>query len=210
MLAHRGWEVYVLERAAGAESGWSETLERLVRAGRALGGPLIVLGADAGAAMALAACQSLPVLALALFAPVLPASLGKAYRRSLPWRSRIRRTRSGTVEPPRKLTRTAYQAADVAGEAAAFLDDLGRAADFELPSRHPPAIVFHAEGDPLVATTDSLPFLATPYAKASATKLQGRWWPSLGWEPVADEVHRFLILTLADRVVEFPEEVLET
>ncbi len=80
---------------------------------------------------------------------------------------------------------------------------------FDRPSEHPPALVFVAEGDPLVAGEESLAFTDTPYSRTAPSRLAGHWWPSSRWEPIADEIHRFLILTLADRVVEFPEEVLE-
>jgi hypothetical protein len=72
----------------------------------------------------------------------------------------------------------------------------------------PPTIVFGAQNDPLVDTEHSLGFADGHVAKAAKARLVGRWWPSMGWEAASEQAHRFLILTLADRVVEFPEEIL--
>jgi hypothetical protein len=51
-------------------------------------------------------------------------------------------------------------------------------------------------------------FADSQFSKASRSRLNGRWWPSLGWEPACEEAHRFLILTLSDRVVDFPDEII--
>ena len=65
------------------------------------------------------------------------------------------------------------------------------------------------DSDPLVSCEHALTFATSEYANASDTRLQGRWWPSLAWEQAGEEAHRFLILTLGDRVVEFPDEIID-
>jgi hypothetical protein len=111
---------------------------------------------------------------------------------------------------PAALAKQVHRDTDAAPEPSGFLEELGAAVPFTPPGEHPPAIVFLPQADPLVAREDALPFTTSPYAKIAKTAVVGRWWPSSNWDPIADEVHRFLILTLEDRVVEFPEEILES
>ncbi len=78
---------------------------------------------------------------------------------------------------------------------------------FTPPATRPPAIVFAADGDPLVDAEHALTFAQSELAKVSLHRLDGHWWPASDGQAVADEVHRFIILTLGDRVVDFPEEI---
>ena len=219
MLAHRGWDVYLLPRlnerdgslVPNRAEGWSAAVETASRVTRELSDKVILFGADVGAAIALATLERAHPLALALFAPVDPAVAGKAFEQSLGFFAR-RRARASTeqaVEPPPTLAKQVHRKTDSVAEPAALMRDLTKNAAFRRPAEHPPAIVFAPQEDPLVEREDAIAFTPSPYAKLARTPLVGRWWPSSRWEPVADEVHRFLILTLADRVVEFPEEILE-
>jgi pimeloyl-ACP methyl ester carboxylesterase len=207
MLAHRGWEVYVLardeEEGSGA-SGWSAQCEAAANVAAGLGDNVIIFGADIGAAIAMAACQRVTPLALGLFAPSLPAPLGHALAAS---RSILERAKKSSGQAPDKLAK-GTKPADLSSEPVDLLDDIGEGIAFERPSSHPPAIVFAPDGDPLVTSEQALSFADGELARTSPTRLDGRWWPAKRSAAVADGVHRFLVLTLGDRVVEFPDEIL--
>jgi hypothetical protein len=217
MLAHRGWNVYLLPRAsdvpsadAGADYGWEAALTTAAAVARGLGDKIVVFGADVGASLALSLLDRLHPLALGLFAPVEPGQAARAFERSLGMLARRRaRKQTSPVAAPAALAKRVHRVTDASVEPQRFMQDLIGGVAFSAPAEHPPAIVFAPEEDPLVAREQALAFTHTPYAKLAPTRLYGRWWPSSRWEPIADEVHRFLILTLADRVVEFPEEIIE-
>ena len=86
MLAHRGWNVYVLARseiddrgAVRTENfGWIKAVERAAEVASKLDERVIVFGADLGAALAVAMLGELRPLALGLFAPATPAALGRS------------------------------------------------------------------------------------------------------------------------------------
>jgi len=215
MLAHRGWNVYLLPRPATTDAtgstagGWRTALTTAVRVASNLDTKVVVFGADIGASLALGLLADIRPLALALFAPAEPGHAADAYRKALGFFGRMRGQAGPDVAAPASIAKTAPRPTDPGTEPRAFVQDLIFAGDGLRPTTHPPALVFAPENDPLVAAEHAQSFAATPYAKLARAKLSGRWWPSSRWEPVADEVHRFLILTLADRVVEFPDEVIE-
>jgi hypothetical protein len=219
MLAHRGWEVYLLPRTGTAkddpsafnDNGWQHALDGACEAASKLDQHVIVLGADVGAALTCSMLAHVRPMAMALFAPSVPGLLPERFERTLGGLAR-RRFRSATtpVEAPPALARQSTKAADVAAEPRRLFEDLRDGVAFTIPDEHPPSIVFAPGLDPLVETDHALEFAATPYAKASAMRLNGRWWPVVQGHNVADEVHRFLILTLSDRVVDFPDEILES
>ena len=218
MLAHRGWEVYLLARQPGAgeegddtavvERDWARTLDAATRATHKLGEKVIVFGADIGASVALAVAGVTGPMALALFAPAEPAHVGTALGRELGFFERRRFLADPTVAPPAKLAKALPHPHAAGAEPRALVGDLLDAGDFHRPSAHPPAIVFVPSADPLVSSEHSLGFAGTAHAKAARARLTGRWWPMSGWQAACDEAHRFLILTLGDRVVEFPDEIL--
>ena len=218
MLAHRGWNVYLLPRAEiddrGAahiddEYGWQRAVDAAATAAARVGDQVIVLGADIGATLALSILDRVRPLALGLFAPADPAHVGDALERNRGFLARrLARKAGGPVTPPASIARTIHRETDSIGEPRMLVADLTASGDSQRPTDHPPAIVFAVGEDPLVAHEHALSFTTSPYSKPARTVLQGRFWPSSGWEPVADDVHRFLILTLADRVVEFPDEII--
>lgn len=216
MLAHRGWNVYVLPRpsasvqAASARSaGWNESLATAVRVASNLDTKVIVFGADVGASLALALPANARPLALALFSPAEPSHAASAYEKTLGFLSRRRAQGRDDVSAPATLVKKAPRATDPGTEPRAFVSDLGAGIEAVRPENHPPALVFVPDHDPLVEARHAASFAGTPYARLARSTLDGRWWPSTRWEPIANEVHRFLILTLADRVVEFPDEIIE-
>jgi hypothetical protein len=215
MLAHRGWDVYVLPRLTTDDSStdgaqdWSAAIASARSVAQGLGQKLVVLGADIGASLALALGEHAPVLALGLFGPTTPARIGKRLVACAGFFGR-RRLRKGSsqVAPPDSLARLLVSPTHAAREPGGLVQDLLGGVSFEQPEAHPPAFVFVPDGDPLVSDTDALEFARGDASRTSPTRLRGRWWPATGWEPVADAVHRDLILTLSDRVVDFPEEIL--
>ncbi len=223
MLAHRGWEVYVLVRqpvegeddspAATVDRNWASTLDAATRAAKKLGDKVIVFGADIGASVALSIAAATSPMALALFAPAEPSHVGTALTRGFGFFERRRfdagaATVGATVLPPAKLAKELPHPKAAGAEPRALIDDIVATKSFTRPRLHPPAIVFAPDGDALVAADHALGFAGTPQAKAAKAKLAGRWWPMSGWQAACDEAHRFLILTLGDRVVEFPDEIL--
>jgi pimeloyl-ACP methyl ester carboxylesterase len=197
MLAHRGWEVYVL------------VLDAATRAARQLGDKVVLFGADIGASVALAVSATVNPLALALFAPAEPAHVGAALKGSLGFFEKRRfAQQTGVVLPPAKLGAKIPHPHAPGAEPRVLIDDLLGAVAFRRPTQHPPAIVFAPTDDALVAAEHALGFAGSAQAKAARARLTGRWWPMTGWQAACDEVHRFLILTLGDRVVEFPDEII--
>ena len=206
MLAHRGWELYFLGRGPedGGRLGWQDNIDRMDEAAAALGGQVIIFGADLGAALALAAVASTRPMALALFAPSHPPQLAASLKTA---RAMLERSGGPWQGAPKSVLSQSAQPSHQAKEAALLLEE-APLSDFEIPVEHPPALVFVAEGDTLVSPEESERFAVGPYSKQAHGRLAGRWWAAAGQTAVADELHRYLILTLGDRVVEFPEEIL--
>jgi pimeloyl-ACP methyl ester carboxylesterase len=219
MLAHRGWEVYVLVRqptegedepsALSLERDWQRTIDAATRAAHQLGDKVVLFGADIGASVALAVSATVNPMALALFAPAEPAHVGAALKNSLGFFEKRRfAQQTGTVLPPAKLGAKVPHPHAPGAEPRVLIDDLLASVAFRRPAQHPPAIVFAPADDALVTTEHALGFAGTAHAKAARARVAGRWWPMTGWQAACDEVHRFLILTLGDRVVEFPDEII--
>ena len=219
ILAHRGWEVYLLPRvvrdmASGkvreSDKSWNEALDDVAQAAEKLGDKLIIFGSDVGAAMALATLERTKPMALALFSPTEPSRAAKSLNDSLGFLGRRRFAKqTGTlIDAPEKHTQDAYQKTDIIAEPRTFLEDLSKGVEFSRPTTQPPSIVFGVQNDLIVDTAHSLSFADNEVAKAAQSQRVGRWWPSIGWEPASEQAHRFLILTLADRVVEFPDEII--
>jgi hypothetical protein len=223
MLAHRGWEVYTLARQAiegddepigGGDHDFAELVDLTIRAIDKLGDKVIVFGADVGASIALAALERARPMAMALFAPADRRHAGEAYARSLGFLERRRTAKApGPIEPPAALKRGAplptLPAAEPRALVRSLLDDAAGAKATPDADSLPPTIVFGVGDDPLVANDHAAAFVRGPHMKLASTHLSGRWWPTLAWRDACDESHRFLILTLGDRVVEFPDEILE-
>lgn len=218
MLAHRGWEVYALTRTMPDREGdlrlldrtWAEARRRVLDVAPRLDDRVVLLGADLGAALALSVAEELNPLAMALFAPAEPSHLAASRRNAVPraWAERLglRRSSVGESIAAPVAWRAGVPATHAAEEPNALLGEL-ECVPAPPTAARVPTVVFAPAGDPLVSPHHALGFAAGPHARASKTVLAGRFWPRRS-AAVADEVHRFLILTLADRVVEFPEEVL--
>ncbi len=217
MLAHRGWEVYLLSRDPSArsadnlpEQNFASSVNDAIEASAKLGDKLILFGADVGASIALQAATEHRPMAMALFAPSTPAALGRRYAKTLGFLGRRKQATSGLgVTPPQTIARRCRGREDICAEPRALISELQTGVTSIRPNPAPPAIVFVPGGDALVDTQEALAFAKQKTARAAAMKLAGRWWPSLQGPNVADEVHRFLILTLGDRVVDFPDEIIE-
>jgi len=211
MLAHRGWEIYFAARGPDDASpndtgfGWQANLDRVATAAGALGEKVVLFGSDLGAAMALAVVERTGTLALALFSPSRPDRLLDALNASSGLMES--RNRGPWRQAPRRIAKLAANPSHVTVESALLLEEASRAG-FEVPGQHPPALVFVGNDDSLVPGPESALFAAGAYSKQARARLSGGWWPAGGPASIADEVHRYLILTLGDRVVEFPEEIL--
>jgi alpha-beta hydrolase superfamily lysophospholipase len=219
MLAHRGWEVYALGRqphetdddepVAPPDYDFAGAVATAKRAAQKLGDKVIVFGADIGAAVALAIAADVRPMALVLFAPAEPAHAGAGLAAQTGFFEKRRRAReTGPVAPPARLTKSVPLPSSVGAEPRALVADLVAGIAYERPPASPPTLVFAASDDPLVATEHAASFAGTPHAKLARSSVAGRWWPTRQWQTACDEAHRFLILTLGDRVVEFPEEIL--
>lgn len=219
MLAHRGWEVYALTRqayesdddepVAPPDYDFAGAVATAKRAARKLGDKVIIFGADVGAAVALAIAEEVRPMALALFAPAEPAHLGAGLTGQTGFFEKRRLARSsGPVAPPARLAKSAPLSSSAGAEPRRLVDDLVAGIAYARPESSSPAIVFAANDDPLVSAAHAESFAASAHAKLARTRVGGRWWPTQGWQAACDEAHRFLILTLGDRVVEFPEEIL--
>ncbi|MFT4572185.1 MAG: pimeloyl-ACP methyl ester carboxylesterase [Candidatus Binatia bacterium] len=216
VLAHRGWEIYCLARTMldqdGEElitedDGWERAQEKVVQIAGELGDKVIIFGADVGAALALSVADKTTPLALALMAPAHPQQLASSYRASQGLLGRLRPGTPGKpVAAPAALAKQAAFEQFVVDEPGRLLAELGDVPN--LTGTSIPRIVYAPLNDPLVDTDASSAFGQEPGARLAPTRLDGRWWAS---DPgsVADEIHRFLILTLGDRIVEFPDEILE-
>lgn len=219
MLAHRGWEVYALGRqpyetdddepVAPPDYDFAGAVATAKRAAQKLGDKVIVFGADVGASVALAIAAEARPMAIVAFAPAELAHIGARLAAQTGFFEKRRRARAtGPVPPPARLAKSAPLAASAGDEPRALVDDLVAGIPYERPPVSPPTLVFAASDDPLVATEHAASFAGAPHAKLARTSVAGRWWPTRQWQAACDEAHRFLILTLGDRVVEFPEEIL--
>jgi len=162
MLAHRGWEVYLLPRspddASGGASGipadqsWAEAVDAVATARSRIGEEVIILAADIGASLTLSALPSMKApLALALFAPAAPQHLGEALSRSLGFFARRRfRSHSGSVAPPPALAEAAYQSSDISNEPHRLLDEMIGGQPFAAPANHPFPFVVNGLADGLI------------------------------------------------------------
>lgn len=221
ILAHRGWEVYLLPRVVRdnfsgkvqeSDKSWNEALDDVAQAAEKLGDKLIIFGSDVGAAMALATLERTKPMALGLFSPTEPSRAAASLEKSLGFfgKRRFAKQTGTLIDAPDKHAQDAYQKTDLIAEPRSFIEDLSKGVEFSRPTAQPPTIVFAGQNDPVVDTDHSLSFADDEVAKASQTRLAGRWWPSIGWEAASEQAHRFLILTLADRVVEFPDEIINS
>jgi hypothetical protein len=216
MLAHRGWDVFLLTRPSDdPDHGWDQSVQQVSEVAEGVAssvgktGNVVMLGADVGACVALTVSQQVESLALGLFAPCEPLHAASAYDRAMGMLERRRaRRHEGPVQAPRPVAKTSHDTALVGEEPVRWMKDLAASSPFELPHRHPPAIVFNCDNDLLVDGDRCVNFARGEFARESKTRLNGRFWPAIGWERACDDFHRFLILTLSDRVVEFPEEIL--
>lgn len=234
-LAQRGWELYLLPRQpldarahpAQAVATIQDLTALTLRVARELHEKVIVFGADLGGHVALELAEELEPLALVLFCPCSPVELGVRYSRSLGLLRRLGlraapRSSRGLL-PPASLRRGPIPEEWIEAEPEGLLEDLLLAAKSrpargrstaprprasESDARTCPTLLFDADGDPLVAR-DTVVAREGPVTKLARTVLAGRYWPAQGGQPLADEVHRFLILTLGDRVVEFPDSVFD-
>lgn len=219
MLAHRGWEVYALPRQAyetdedepppPPDYDWTGAVAAAERAAEKLGEKVIIFGADIGAAIALAIAEEVRPLALALFAPAEPAHVGARVVEQTGFFERRRRERSSSPLPaPARIAKSAPFPTSAGDEPRDLVADLVTGIPYARPVAGPPTIVFAASDDALVATEHAESFVSGAHAKLARTRVTGRWWPTSQWQAPCDEAHRFLILTLGDRVVEFPDEIL--
>jgi len=237
-LAHRGWELYLLPRDGGSGDQKSpgatsldglveqtarvaEQLARRTRQGYApadnsdaeTNAGIIVFGADLGAHLAAELTTRVQPMATVLFSPVAPAVLGESWQRS---RGMMQRWRPGKANPgvaPKGVIGTARSNSWLSEEpdwllAALMLAGPGKssAESGDGNGEDVPTLMFSAEDDPLVKLA-AAPSRAS--AKLSDTTLPGHWWPAVAPQQLADELHRFLVLTLGDRVVEFPDSVFD-
>lgn len=216
LLAHRGWEVYCLPRTLPdqdgqpltRDEGWEQIQDRVAKTAAAIDTQLIVFGADLGAALALSTLKDTGALALALFSPSEPRALHSSYRNCLGRIERLRKSDpSAALVAPGPVAQTLEDPGHSSAEPARLLADLSAAENFTRPAATPPTIVFAADNDPLVDAAQARSFAEHTSAKLAPATLDGRWWPRNG-VGIGNDVHRFLILTLADRVVDFPDEIL--
>ena len=90
MLAHRGWDVFLLPRPSDdREHGWNQSVQQVSEVAEGLAssvgrtGNVVILGADVGACVALTVSQQVESLALGLFAPCEPLEAAGAYDRAM-------------------------------------------------------------------------------------------------------------------------------
>lgn len=222
LLAHRGWELYCLPRTTLDEDGeelitedddWQRCRAKVIEVASQIGDRVILLGADLGAGLALSVVNEVNPLALALFSPCAPAQLGTAQAKPRGgFFSRLRGGADNSELTPVASPTLLDEKTDpdhLLPEPLPLLRDLPTC-ELNVPRDHAPTIVFNSSNDPLVPQGAPQDFLNHERARTAKTGLNGHWWPA---QPasvsVADEVHRFLILTLGDRIVEFPDEILE-
>ncbi len=216
-LAHRGWEVFFLSRQgpgkgrpSGPDLSLRSAIEAGVEAADRLGENLILLGADLGALLALEVCNRRRPMALALFAPCEAGYTNRRLEKQLGFLER-RRLHSGNelLPVPQALARHCASKTYLAAEPRTWIREFTSSSPPQPNTELPPAIVFAPSGDVLVETDHALSFADGRFARASSQLLRGRWWPAMQGTSVADEVHRFLILTLADRIVDFPDDLIQ-
>ncbi len=210
-LAHRGWESWApsfLE--APAASFATDRVEWLVDACRTLPAPPIIIGHDAGAVIAATLASRVEAPAVVAIAPLLASVDSGAWGGLYAWpRFWAARFLGGPVSPPRHaLARTfgAKRAGSWLPDSGALFRALASGA-LRFPTEAPcPSLLVCAEHDPLVS-----PIAAERLARRLGWAFQvhgSSHFPMLepGWESLGDDLHRWLVQTLGERILAWVED----
>jgi len=178
---------------------------------------VIVFGADLGAHLAVELAANVQPMATVLFSAATPCQLGESWQRA---RGLLQRWGVGKARPgaaPPGVAGSARSDNWLSEEPDWLLPELLSAAVTPTDSAAPadtgdhaagavPTLLFSSPNDPLVEAGADWSRVS---AQISDTLLPGHWWPALARQHLADEVHRFLVLTLGDRVVDFPDSIFD-
>ncbi len=212
----------------GRDAGWQDQIDRASRVIDALEDQVVILASDLGAAMTL----SLPsegqkkIIAMALLSPCSPSQLPtpQGRKRSSLLASLGRILGFGSAQPRTSHTMHTARTADTlrtlhpdldAGastEAAQLIEDLEDGIDFEPPtasSPGPPTLIFTAHGNSRVETAHTKSFAEGSAVRLARVEIESGPELFSNSQSIADEIQRFLVLALGDKIVEFPDEIFE-
>jgi pimeloyl-ACP methyl ester carboxylesterase len=216
-LGHRGWESWAVDlpgrpgaaAIAGSRIDRREVMERCTAAARAMPAPPILVGHDAGAAVALRLAAAVGAPAIVLVAPALPGlgalrlmlgGTGRALRAILgrelaPPGAPGHETLLGAIDPVARQVISNR----LVPEPGRVVYDLLRGplvgSDLALL---PPTLVIGGSRDP-VTPPEAVDVAARELAATRAVVDGGHWLPlEDSWQPTADCLHRWVVRTLGD------------
>jgi pimeloyl-ACP methyl ester carboxylesterase len=209
-LAHRGWDAWAPSFLDGAASGTpADRLGQLVELCRTLPDPPVLLAHDAGAVTAAMLAARVGAPAIVAIAPLLPRVQGEPGILSWPqfWPARLF---SHEVKPPRGRAARLFLGG-LADEASRLRPDSGPwfrsllSGAERFPDDPPcPGLVVCARGDPITSAIEG-ELLARRLDWSFDLGGTSGHFPMLapGWEHLADDVHRWLVRTLGEKLLAF-------
>lgn len=213
-LGHRGWRGEIVDLRA-LDGGIAARAAVVADHVRTLEGPPVLVAIDAAAAVALAVARSVDVRATVLLSPLMP---GAPVTHELTWSWKLvwALVRGGILGPPAGRIAEALFVelpdgirANLAGEAARMLGDLGRRSEGTRTRSPCPTLIVRGEGDPVVSR-DDVRTLAAVLGAAVEEFAGGRHWLVIGpsWRACVQIVHRWLVRTLGESLLELHAEAM--
>jgi len=207
LLAHRGWEGWLAD--PGAERrGISERAAALAAAAEELGRAPVLVALDGAGLVALEAARRTAVAAIVWVAPVAPG--GASVRSAVnPWRVLAALVLGLPVGRPAGWTGEQVPAAWVREqEAAALIVDVVRGRTTPRPAGVPTVLVA-GEADPRCEAGERVALAARVEAEVLALPGAAGLPLATGrWQEHAGVVHRWLVRTLGETLLEFYEEAM--
>jgi pimeloyl-ACP methyl ester carboxylesterase len=213
-LGHRGWAGRLLDTRA-VRGGIAARADAVAAHLAKRDAPAVLVAHDAGAAVALAVAEKVPVRALVLVAPLVPGTAGThalTWSRGLPW-ALVRRRPIG---PPRGRAGEVYLGglandvrAAVAGEDPRVLSELARRSRLRRPAHMPPTLVLRGAADPIVSDDDVRRLAGDLGADLDEIPAQGHWvLAAPAWQECVHRVHRWLVQRLGQDNLELYAEAM--
>jgi pimeloyl-ACP methyl ester carboxylesterase len=212
-LGHRGWrgEIVDLTPVAGGIAARAQAVARHVRT---LEAPPVLVGIDAGAALALAVAREVAPRALVLVSPLVA---GAATTHAFVWSWRLvwSLVRGGALDRPQGPLADALYAelpeglrTPAVAEPARFVADLARGSGERL-SAACPTLVLRGDADPLVPDAEASALASALGADVEVLPGAGHWLVAEPrWQSCVRVVHRWLVRRLGETLLELYAEAM--
>jgi pimeloyl-ACP methyl ester carboxylesterase len=209
-LAHRGWDSWAPSFLEGSVPSSADRVERLIDFCRTLPSPPVIVGHDAGTHLATRLAVAIEAPAVVAISPLLSrrdASKARIFAWPQFWKARLFGSR---LAPPSNPGRTAYldpqldRPDSLRPDSASFFRELA-AASLACPGRS--LLMVGSTGDTIVGATE-LEQLAARRGWSFQRHAADGHFPMVepGWQQLADDVHRWLVRTLGERLLVFLDD----